>query len=67
MTRDCFLLVHPFFSFVGKEKVAIIAVFLSKLDHRTLLYILRDYSSAGIGFNMISKCHTLLVVYTMLV
>ena len=31
------------------------------------LYILRDYSSVRIGFNMIRKCHTLPVVYTMLV
>ena len=31
------------------------------------LYVLRDYSSVWIGFNMINKHHTLPVVYTMLV
>ena len=31
------------------------------------LYILRIYSSVRIGFRMISKCHTLLVVYTILI
>ena len=28
------------------------------------LNMLQDYSSVRIGFNMISKCHSLLVVYT---
>ena len=30
-------------------------------------YILQDYSSVRIGFNMINKCHTLLIVYTMFI
>ena len=28
--------------------------------------ILRNYSSVRIGFNMVNKCHTLSIVYTML-
>ena len=31
------------------------------------LYILQVYSSVSTSFNMINKCHTVLVVYTMLV
>ena len=31
------------------------------------LYILQDYFCVGIGFSMNSKCHTLPIVYTMLV
>ena len=34
-------------------------------EHCSMIYILRDYSSMRIGFNMISKCHTLPIVYTL--
>ena len=43
-------------------KFAVIAVFLSELDHWPTFvqcYILQDYSSVRIGFSMINKCHTL--------
>ena len=41
----------------GKYKVAVIAVFLSKLYHRPLFH--EDYSSVRISFNMPNKHHTL--------
>ena len=47
----------------------IVAVFLSKLDHRPLISynILQGYSSVGIGFNTNNKHDILPIVYTMLV
>ena len=60
-----FFLIHTLSS-AGKEKVVMIAVFLSKVDHRyrPLFNILLDYSSVRNRLNVISKRQTLPVVYT---
>ena len=69
----CYLQLAIFFSYTlsssaGKQKLAVIAVFISKLDYRSLqLYILQDHLSVRIGFNMINKCYRLPTVYTILV
>ena len=60
-TLTKFCLKHTLL-FWRKIKFAVIAVFLSKLDHWLTFvqcYILQDYSSVRIGFSMINKFHTL--------
>ena len=37
------------------------------IDHFSIIYILRDYSSVRICFNTINKHHTLPIVYTILI
>ena len=61
-----FFLIHALSSSAGKEKVVMIAVFLSKVDHkyRPLFNIFLDYSGVRNRLNMISKRQTLPVVYT---
>ena len=74
-----FFLIHRFSSSAEKQKLVVIVVFFSKLDHRQLfngryydtflghysmVYILGYYSSVKILFNMINKHQTLPIVYT---
>ena len=66
-TLTCYFPVHAFSSSARKEKVVVIAVFLSKLDHRLLFNNICYQTVVRIGFNMISKCRTLPIVYTMVV
>ena len=55
--------------FFWKIKICCDRCFRQQIRLQTTVqwYILRDYSSARIGFNIINKCHTLPVVYSMLV
>ena len=55
--------------FFWKIKICCDRCFRQQIRLQTTVqwYILRDYSSARIGFNIINKCHTLPFVYSMLV
>ena len=62
-----FLYMHSLFFW--KIKICSDRCFRHQIRLQTTVqwYILRDYSSARIGFNIINKCHTLPIVYSMLV
>ena len=61
--------IHTLSSSAGKQKVVVIAIFLSKLDHRLLFnYIYYETILVQrLVSNMINKHHTLHILYTMLV
>ena len=67
----CDLHLHIFFSYIytllfcWKIKSCCDRCFPQQIGPQTTVqwYILRDYSSVRIGFNMINKCHTLPIVY----
>ena len=63
-----FFLIHTLPSSAGKQKVVVISFPQQIRPKATVQWsILRDYSGVRIGFNMISKCHILPILCTMLV
>ena len=62
-----FLYMHSLFFW--KIKICSDRCFHQQIRLQTTVqwYIVRDYSSARIVFNIINKCHTLPIVYSMLV
>ena len=68
-TLTYFFHSHTFTSTAAKQKVMWLYCLPQqiRLQATVQLYILWDYSSVRIGFSINKKCHTLAVVYTMLV
>ena len=64
-----FFFLYMYSLFFWKIKICSDRCFRHQIRLQTTVqwYILRDYSSARIGFNIINKCHTLPIVYSMLV
>ena len=68
----CYLYLPIFFLYknsplkLENERVIVITIFPQQIRPQTTVqwYILQDYSSVRISFNMNNKCHTLPIAYT---